>query len=303
MPVYRFTMFFGQDKLGWSETYYKQATSVTEIAPQLTAFMASRCAILTDIHKVDAVRMSTEGNQRQSKLFTPGPAEIAPGVFCTLPFQGSYPVGSQRLAYDQVRACIQLDLSKLGIRQSIRYLDGIPDETTATENASLNFGNPPVWWNLYRQWITYWKNNGWAIKFYDKSGGNPERRIDRWVVRAAAPNIAGIVVNDATPVDVVVGDRLKIRGVKMKYDGIRSPNGTWIVDEVLAPAVPGTQTIYLRSATDFDTTLIKSLGFARKLKFDYLVPDVIEGLRAGIHKRGKRFGTPLGRKKTIRYAN
>ncbi len=303
MPTYRITAFFGQSNMGWSESYYYGTDSLTQLADQVNVLLQSRVDLLTTIHEIDGVRISIEGDHRKSKLVTAGPNEISPGVFINVPAKGTYPGGSQAIKYDQVRACMQIILAKTGVNLGRRYFDGVPDELTATENDSLNTGNPPLWWSKWNSFRSMWKNRGFAIKCLDKTAGNPERQIIRWVLRDTAPNVLGAVLNSAFALEVGVGDNIFVRGVKNKYSGIRSPNGKWVVDSIAVDDIAGTQTIYLRNATAFDPNIIKVLGFARKAKYVYTVPDVIETSRAGIHKRGKRFGTPVGRTATIRYAN
>ncbi len=303
MAIYRITVFFGQSNMGWSESYYYDSSTLDTLASAINILLQTRVDLLTTIHEIDGVRISIEGDHRRSKLATAGPNEISPGVFLNIPAKGTYPGGSQAIKYDQVRACMQIILAKTGVNLARRYFDGVPDELTATENDSLNTGNPPVWWAKWKEFIRLWKARGFSIKCLDKTGDNPERQIIRWVLRDTAPNVLGAMLNSAFALTVGVGDNIFIRGVKNKYSGIRSPNGKWVVDQVTVDDIGGTTTYWLRNATAFDPNIIKVLGFARKAKYVYTIPDVIETSRAGIHKRGKRFGTPVGRTPVIRYAN
>lgn len=297
------TIFLGQSNMGWSESYYVNGASLSAVAVTLDAFLSKRATLLTDIHQFDGVRVSIEGSNRQSKIMTPGPNQIAPGVYITVPAGGSYPVGSSGIKYDQVRVCMQTSLSKLGVNIGLRYFDGIPDALTQTENRTLDFGNPPEWWNRWKQFLIFWIQYGFAIKTLDKTLANPEKQIIKWILRAAEPNVLGLVVSNVVPLAVGIGDRVNVRAVRNKYSGLRTPNGVWVVDQVVDVPADNQQIVYLRGATAFDPSLIKTLGFVRKSVFQYVVPDIIEPVRAGIHKRGKRFGTPRGRARVIHYAN
>jgi len=303
MATYRVTLMLGQSNMGWSESYYYTASSASALAAPLTEFLNYRAALLTNIHQFDGVRLSIEGDHRKSKLMTNGPNQITPSVVITVPPQGTFPTGQTPLKYDQVRACVQTILAKDGINIGLRYFDGVPDELTATENATLNFGNPPEWWSRWKQFQNIWIARGWAIRLLDKTGANPEKPIIAWVLRATEPNVLGFVTNNVAPLALSIGDKVNVRGVRNKFTGIRTPNGTWVVDQVVDGPGIDAVTVYLRGATAFDPANIKTLGFARKVIYQYVVPDVIESVRAGIHKRGKRFGTPRGRSRVIHYAN
>lgn len=303
MPTYRVTQYFNQANMGWSETWYKAAGNMTSLARELTAMLDYRNDLLTNRHNVLAVRVSEEGSNRKSRLFLPGDTKVdGTGVIVAMGSRGDYPEQGTVLQYDQVRACLQLELSIGSERLSMRYLAGIPDAVTKTEAATIDRLAEAKWWEFFDQYCRYMVSAGWSIKTQDKGVGNPERNVVRWVIQAAAPSQLGFSVPTGSALTVNVGDKVQVRGVRMHYDGVRAPNGTWYVDAISETAVPDHVTYYLRGATGFDASLIKVTGKVRKNLYTYVVPTTMREFRAGIHKRGRPFGSPRGRRKTIRYA-
>lgn len=295
MPDYRISTFFSQSNMGWSETWWKSASSLSELAPIVSRFLDHRNDLLTTYHNVIGCRIAIEGDARKSRLFTPGSSEVGPGINVIVPAVGDYPIASPLVEWDQVRAVMQYDTVRLGVTLGKRYLSGMPDLTSKTEPATINGTTPANWWDKWRQYINFIKTNGFAVKILDKTAGNPERKIVKWVTRALAPNIAGAVTAIAESVNVVVGDKVLIRGTKMKSQGTKPINGTWVVDQVEEDALAGTKTIFLRGTELFDVEKIKTLGKIRKQAYEYAVPDIIDWVRGGIHKRGKPSNSPRGR--------
>jgi len=303
MPDYRITTFFSQANMGWSETWWKTASGLSELAPSLSRFLDHRNDLLTTFHNVIGCRVAIEGDARKSRLFTPGGSEIAPGVNVIVPATGDYPTESPMPNWDQVRAVMQFDTVRQGITLGKRYLSGMPDLTSKTEPNTIDGTKPTEWWKKWLQFTNFIKTNGYAVKILDKTGANPERKITKWVTRALAPNIAGVVTDIALSVNVVQGDKVMIRGSKMKSQGTKPINGTWVVDQVTEDGIAGTKTIFLRGTELYDVEKIKTLGKIRKQAYEYAVPDIIDWVRGGIHKRGKPSNSPRGRSTRKTYSD
>lgn len=298
MPItgaFRITTFFSQANMGWSETWWKNASSMTELAPILSRFLDHRNDLLTTYHNVIGVRVAIEGDARKSRLWTPGRSEIVAGVNIDVPATGDFPIASPMPEWDQVRSIMQYDNVRLGVTLGKRYLSGMPDLTSKTEPQTIDGINPKEWWKKWQQYTNFIRTNGFGVKILDKTGANPERNITKWVTRALAPNIAGAVTDLAASLSVVVGDKVMVRASKMKSQGTKPINGTWVVDSITEDAIANSRTIFLRGTELYDVEKIKTLGKIRKVAYDLAVPDVIDWVRAGIHKRGKPSNSPRGR--------
>lgn len=302
MAVFRVTTFFGQANMGWSETWWRTAGSLTEMAVPVSQMIDFRNTLLTDIHFILACRIAVEGNNRLSRTFLPGQTEIVPKVNVAVPGTGDYELTNAQEPFDQVRACLQVETIKAGQRIGIRYLDGIPDITSKTEAATYDPAKPAKWWTHFRNWSDHMAQNGWQIKTLDKSGGNPEQKIRRYILQQAGPALLGVQIAIAPGIAVDIGDSVLLRGVKMRADGIQSPNGSWKVESTVNDNVLGLQTIYLRLSEGFSIADIKELGFIRRKLPAYTTIDKINPYRMGVHKRGKPFGAPRGRSKTRTFA-
>jgi len=259
--------------------------------------------MMANFQGCDGVRISEEGANRKPRLLVPGNNPLGNAVNSILvPPNGTYVQASDAITWDQVRTCLQLAFEKDGNRIALRYLAGIPDQVTLTENPTFNFDGAPRWANEYNQWRIEYLNKGWSIKMLLKDGTNPERAISNWQLKAGDPSILGCTIAGTGTLAVVAGDAVNVRAVRMSADGLRSPNGLWIVESV-DESIPLNRTIiYLRNAVGFDPANIKKLGFIRKRVFQYVSPTFFSAVRAGIHKRGKAFSSPRGRRKVIRYA-
>lgn len=295
MPVFRITQFFSQANMGWTETWWKEQSDFRDLAPIISRFLDHRNTLLTTMHNVIGVRVSEEGKVRKSRLFTPGFNDVGAGASITVPASGDYPQTSEFVEWDQVRAVMQYDTIRDGVTLGKRYLSGMPDLTSRTEPGTIDGSKPAKWWEHWRSYCNFIKSNGFAVKILDKRDSNPEKKIVKWVTRALAPNIAGVVTKLTESVNVAVGDKVLIRASKMKTQGTKPINGNWVVDSVVDSDPDQTRTIFLRGTELYDVDKIKTLGNIRKLAYDYAVPQLIDWVRAGIHKRGKPSNSPRGR--------
>ena len=82
----------------------------------------------------------------------------------------------------------------------------------------------------------------------------------------------------------------------MTRKGLQSPNKTWIIDGTEVDTPNAQRTIWLRGTEGFDPTTFLTLGKIRAVQYAFTVPTWYEPIRVGIHKRGKPFGSPVGRR-------
>lgn len=297
-------MYFGQAQTGWSETWYYPGGRNTLFYSRLQAMVTKRVDMLSANHNLLAVRMSEEGASRFTRLILAGgPTAIdVTGGSITLPVRGKEDgIGSNvEGPPDQVRSAIHMEVINGGQRIGLRYLAGFPDDISLTENPTLNSNFAKKWWSLFGLWRTELLAGGWAIKALNKGVAFPLTDVLTYRLRAAAPAVLGVVISSAATWTHTVGMKVALQGVRMTRKGLDSPNGTWIIDDVEVNAPLAQRTIWLRSTEGFDPTTFLTLGKVRAVSYYYQIPSWLEPIRVGIHKRGKPFGSPVGRRPTRR---
>lgn len=301
---FRVTLFFAQANIGFSETYYTSGNTHNQVAIKAAALLDFRNTCLMPNINVIGVRSSIEGERRNSMLYTPG-LNYLPGLETPVDFKtsGDFPNPVTETSPDQARACLHVGWLSGGRRVAIRYFAGIPDNVTKFEPGSAMPGGNPPWYYHFNNFGIHLAQNGWGVKTKVGDGVNPRRPVVRWVLRTAAPSVLGAQMAVANSINPAVGTKVTVNGTRMNYDGLRSPNGQWYVDGVETNDETSIRTVWLRNATNFDPDLIRVLGNIRTLQYEILVPEALQIIRAGVHKRGKPFGSPRGRARVIRYAN
>lgn len=300
MAAVRMTMYFGQAQTGWSETLWYQPGINTQFWTKMQAMCQKRVDMLQANHNLLAVRVTEEGANRQTRLILAGgPTQIdSSGLTVRIASRGGEN-GTGTNAEgppDQVRAAMHLEVIKDGKRLGLRYLAGIPDKISLTENPTLGKDVQTVWWNLFDLYRQAFINDGWSIKALDKSTAFPLIEVVSYRLRAAAPSVLGLVIPLAQPWTHGVGMKVALQGVKMTRKGLKSPNGPHIIDAQETDTPNGTRTVWLRRTEDFDPSTFLTLGKVRAVSYAYVQPTWIEPIRVGIHKRGKPFGSPVGRR-------
>lgn len=298
-PV-RVTFFFGQQQSGWSETWWYPAGIGTAFYSKVKTLAQARVNMLQTEHTLIAARIAEEGANRISRLVLGGQKtqlDINLGSI-TLPGRGmeNGVAGNIEGRPDQVRAAMQIEVLKDGNRVGLRYLAGIPDDITQTEHPTLNRNFNLVWWNLFGEWRTRIVFDGWAIKTLDKGAGFPLIDVIGYRLREAAPSLMGLVLPAALPFPNTKGKKVALQGVRTYSKQFQAPNGTYVIDSVEEDIGLGQRTIWLRGSEGYDPSTFLTLGKARAVSHTFLNPTFLEPLRAGIHKRGKPFGSLVGRR-------
>jgi hypothetical protein len=298
----RTTWYFGQQQTGWSETWWWPGGLGSTYYSKLQSATIKRVDMLAPNHNLLAVRTTVEGANRFTRLFLAGgETAIGPGLgTLNLPGRGKEDgVGSNvEGPPDQVRAAIHMEVVKAGQRIGLRYLAGFPDDISLTENPTLNKTPGKKWWDLFAAWRLEMTTQGWAIKLLDKGTAFPLSPVITYRLRAAAPSVLGVVISSAVPFTHTDGMRVALQGVRMTRRGLESPNGTWVIDGIEVDVPTARRTIWLRGTEGFDPTTFLTLGKVRAVQHGFQLPDWLEPIRVGIHKRGKPFGSPVGRRPT-----
>lgn len=296
----RVTMYFGQEQTGWSESWWYPPGRSTVFWSKLQAFAERRVALLNANHRLLAVRVTDEGANRFTRLLLGG-QETALDIIggnITLPGRGKEDGTGSTVEGppDQVRAAMHVEVLLNAQRIGLRYLAGFPDTISLTENPTLNKGGATVWWQLFQLWRVGMVNDGFAIKALDKGVAFPLIPVVNYRLRAAAPSVIGVVVNSTLNFANVVGQKVALQGVRMTRRGLTSPNGLWYIDAIEVDQPNALRTIWLRGTEGFDSSTFLTLGKIRAVSYSLITPTWLEPIRVGIHKRGKPFGSPVGRR-------
>lgn len=298
----RATWYFGQGQTGWSETWWYPAGLGTGFYAKLEALSKSRVDMLAAEHNLLAVRVTTEGGNRFTRLLKAGGSVQIDngGANVLLPSRGGENgIGSNLEGRpDQVRSAMHIEVIRAGQRLGLRYLAGFPDDISLTEPGTLNRNFSKLWYSLFGTWRAQLINDGWAIKLLDKGTAFPLLPVLTYRLRAAAPSVLGVVISSAQPWTHTVGQKVALQGVRMTRRGLKSPNKTWIIDGTEVDTPLAQRTIWLRGTEEFDPDTFLTLGKIRAVTYGYQQPTWLEPVGVGIHKRGKPFGSPVGRRTT-----
>lgn len=302
MPTYRTKMGYGQNNIGWSETWWLtgEAPGVANVINQM---MIYRAEMLWDTDYWVGVSVAQEGSRRKSQFFPAGTRYwTAAGKNLIIPTRGTQTGTSAAKRQDQVRAALQLRLQFNGGYSTLRYLCPVADGLTTTEGVPDDLQGNPAWVEAFNQWREFMVTSGAQIKGLIPAPDNPERTIRNMYLQEAAPGLIGVGVLTADALDLTTSARVHIRGQKKKPSNPdqRTMNGVWVVDSVNTTQVSGQVIYYLRNTEGIDPTSFRFLGTVQVEKKTFYDVESLTVHRAGIHKRGRPFGSPRGRRLTRR---
>lgn len=317
--TFRVTMHFQHSYFGFSETWYLPNASYGSLLPKLRKMYDARNSLLEQQYSTLAIRIAKEDNTRHSRLLVTGDNDTSDMGVKNFPVwdRGAYTDETAPPSWtfgpdnsDQTRAALQMQGLVGGKRVCLKYMAGVPDFVSLTEPKTVKDKDNGIWWGLFADYVKKIVNDGWCIKSLNKlqtAAGdlpaNPLVPVIGWAQRSTAPSILGMQMQLALPFSGVQGDRIILQGVRMKADGIKSPNGKWLIESVQTDSTTQVRTIWLRDTERHDPSTFKTLGKFRRELYTYTPLDNLDSVRMGIHKRGKPFFSPRGRAKTLRYAS
>lgn len=318
---FKMTLFLGSAKFGWTETWWRDADQLRDVAEPVSTYIARRRAFLPSTCTIAGVRIGVEGESRMGSVYLPPGGPIAPGAPTILiPPDGSYPaqtapggtIGVGLASFDQARVAMQVSLLRGGRRYGTRYFSPVPDTVSGDDVASLIRSQEPAWWNAWTSWATYMtgdpnavvsrSSSGWQIKTRSNATVGLEKDIIGWRVSAGADTDLQfeLAAGDALP--LTLKDKVVIRAARMRFTGMASPNGVWRIASITAPTGTTGQLVTIRYSRAISADNISSLGKVRVLAYTYVIPDDYRPMRCGIHKRGGPFEVTAGRVSRRTYA-
>lgn len=300
MSVYKVTVMWNQSVMGVSETLYTPDVSGSQLATVLQKYLQSRFNLLFQNQYMVGVRIALYGSKRQSVVLLP-PYDVLPQTQLTvqIPASGKLTAGQSFGSPDQLRGVLQNRISYGDTRNVLRYMSGIPDEVSATEPATVNFGRDPSWKQALDNYYAGVVADRWQIRARSVTGANAPASVTGVTSEAAAPSLLGIVLPAATAPPIVQGSQVSLQHFRpAKFTRSATVNGTWTVDSVNATLVPGSLIVYLRNSGTIDpaTVRLTALSTIQLIGYQLYPIQQMTWVRVGIHKRGRPSMAPRGRR-------
>lgn len=327
MPMYRVTFMYRSEKWGWSETWYRSSDDLSGLAVPISRYLGYRIRFLPLECAVEGVRVSVVGQSRQGAPYPPGQYPIVPGGnTLIIPAQGG--MGGITLArggittagaspaWANIRTALQLYVMKSGRRLGTRYIAPIPVLIEGGDKVSILYDQQPTFWERFQGWYTYFTgidpnsalrttptSAGWLVSSIGYTDPAKEKEITSWRLSAGADTdlTFELAAGDAFG-GLTTKNRVVIRKSVMRFKGLKSPNGTWRISNIVPPAGGVGQLVTIRFSSTIDFNNITSYGFVRIREVSYIAPDDLKTVRIGPHKRGLPFGVTAGRRSIPRYA-
>lgn len=296
MPAYRVTCFYNQYVMGWSETYITRTVSASNAAALITQLVQNRNEILWNNASWVGVRVAIESDRRRSSVYLPGVSTFDGGGTITVPATGAFDNPTSTEKADQLRAVMQFNVGFDDTRKVLRYLSSIPDALSATEAGTLQKDRAPQWWQKWVAFAGFLVAQGFQIRARTKPPADPEFQGRNLVLQAAAPGLLGVAVDAAPAPNIVLGDRVHLRGWRRKNRGGISLNGQFFVVSVNTTLIPDQVVFFLRGTAGQDPDDWKILGTIQRVRFGLFAMQNINHHRVGIHKRGRPTMAPHGRR-------
>jgi hypothetical protein len=304
--TYRFTQFWNWRNMGDTETYWTGSVEGPSAGTAISTLVALRAGLMPQGSNLEGVRIAQEGALRQSWLLVPGGDYWQPaGVSLKLPSGGTFGNASLSNNPDQWRAILQARLVATDPSGNsivkMRYLSGIPDGVSATEPKSFNPGGNPDWTDRLTAFRVFLTQGQFFVKCLAKITGAaliPYQIIGVYPAPTGSTDIAvGLAL--ATYPGFAVGQRVHVYNMR-PAKGTRNPtlNGTWYVSGYDTATTPGVAKVYLRGSGIADPTLQRFTDKSYILPVAYAYAGIkgLDGIRVGIHKRGKPGLSPRGRR-------
>lgn len=183
--VFKVTMFFGDGRYGWSETYYTQTVNQSKLAvaptnplavlPQTVTLAAARAAMLPGTVSncvllnngvatkpvLEYIRISTVGAQRVTAFYDPQSSEIVNGVNLAPSITNQPLTTSQVLANDSASnpfTGIEMECQLGNGLISKRILSGIPSQDICDQA----WGKSSGWYGLWKNFANILTTAGWG---------------------------------------------------------------------------------------------------------------------------------------------
>ncbi len=315
--IYKWTTMYNRSNLGWSETWLTTSLSTSQAAKVISTAMDMRMGMLPITDSVIGVRIVNIGlgippyPLRVSKMCIPGVSSMPDDVTASVvvPGSGGFEPAPTRTVFAELRANLQIDLHYGSSGVKPRYLVGLPVGILQAEPASVFINANDKWMNRYNAWASFITDN---MQILAQDPAAPTYPILGFAIGTQTLPLGGILIKVPTAGSspFIQGDRIAIQGVRGPKGLRGSPtiNGRWTVDSAVVPEGSQIGLVFLTQSNPIVTVApggtVAPIYTNRalpgsKCKKVLVVPTPlkrIEWQRALIHKRGRPFGSPLGRR-------
>lgn len=267
MPMYKINLFFRGRAAGWSETYYKEASTGLQLYETLIGtFLTKRLAILAHNYECNAARISDDAVQRDAYLWSP---------LTYAQFGTSFPGDTPWQALHIRLASGMRFWRALMIR-------GVPDcafDTTAPGPVD----GQTDWFGKLNSFIAHLKASQFRLKVVQKS---PEQ-VRRPILGILAINSTTIRVSTVGDHGFAVGDTVQFYNIR----NLSRPLGKRVVTAVETPL---TFQVKANLGENFSNG---PGGQVKKVVFEY--PTIDDSVNRGFTHRivGRPFGQQRGRRR------
>jgi len=269
MAAHKVTFIFNQSRHGWSEVWYKDASTLRDIRVPAAQLAAARSRLLGEGSKLEAIRIATV-DKPYKHILQPFKAPES--------FNGS--------PTDQAPACVLARLHDLDLAYSrLVTLRGCPDIEITYDEA----GNPEpivgVFADRFQQFVTELKQLGfgWKARSVTGAGGTLH------TVNGMSLDGSRRLTFDIPGFTGAVGEKFTLSGFVGDFDP--SPNGTHQIRSNAAGIVT-TNTVMPIGWEPNGWTL----GKARLVAIAYPLPETGVLLRPGKRDTGRAFFVSRGRR-------
>lgn len=313
MPAYRASFLFEEGTWGWSETFFREASSFNAFAKFAALLFWQRVNILANHILVQGMRVSVPGSFRDVRFFGPSTSYsmlVDPNnPNGEIPPHGYFPINLGGAAGDAVEENCAL-LTRLEAGETARrmfLIRGIPEEAVSNNNVYDPFRST-LWIPAYKTFKQELTNTGsnfgsgpWTVRAFDPA------KLPVLVTSGASPDGRTLIVNVPTlpvvtiavPANVVIGTGAKVRLWNVK--NCRGVNGLWTVANITANTSPVSYDITLRAGPGHSVSVPTNAIFMgaklASLGYVYLPIDSVGDLRLATRKTGRPFGLPRGRRR------
>lgn len=312
MPVYKVTLGFVSHIMGPSESYWsREGATDSDIGDLVSKLLDARIKLISESVQLTGVRIglaplanTDQPAPRRSNFYPPDTYTMAAdGINLTVPGKGRMvaqvlPVGKTLAPVnDQTRSCLQVRVRFNADRRSNRYFAFPPDNVLFAEPNSFRPGEAPFWRDDFYAFQQHLQQYGWQIRARSADPGYEPVSILKWVMGEVAPSPMGAIVASTPPPAFNMGDWVVVKGVRRKGTDQLSYNGKYQIAQINKTFDTGLWAIYLAGTEAGEPLSIKIPGKMQKIAYRYYSIDFFTGLRAAVHKRGRPFSVPLGRRK------
>lgn len=266
MAMIRFTMWFGYGKNGWSETYFHNAATFSQqLEDDCNKLLFRRMQLMGNNVEVDYARCSDDLVKRDSF-----PIDVANNA------QGNQP-WNENSDFGFVAQLAKISSTATLTRQL--YIRGIPDIFTIATNGNITDAN---WVQKFLRMGTELKNGRWCMKSVDRTG-NPNKPIEAFIKTAG-----DVVILQITGHGFLDGQKITVGNVRTQV----GMNKQWRIKKV-------NDDTFSLIGYPLSTVTGVFAGDGYAYKAIYALSPFIDFSKTRItsHRAGRRFGTPVGRRK------